>query len=133
MNKSLSTLMWVAIGALGAAAFGVIALARGETISASWLVLAGVCTYLVAYRFYSRYLAYTVFGLDDRARDAGRTARQRPRLPPDQPVGRCSATTSRPSPARGRSWDRRSPPNSGSCPARSGSSRASCSAAPCRT
>jgi carbon starvation protein len=43
-----------------------LALSRGETISAGWLVVAGVCTYLVAYRFYSRYLAYTVFGLDDR-------------------------------------------------------------------
>ena len=51
---------------LGAGAFGVLALSRGETISAAWLVIAGVCTYLVAYRFYSRYLAYTVFGLDDR-------------------------------------------------------------------
>ena len=40
-----------------------LALSRGETISAGWLVVAGVCTYLVAYRFYSRYLAYTVFGL----------------------------------------------------------------------
>jgi hypothetical protein len=39
------------------------ALARGETIQRrAWLVIAGVCTYLVAYRFYSRYLAYTVFG-----------------------------------------------------------------------
>ena len=47
-------------------AFGMLALSRGETISAGWLVVAGVCTYLVAYRFYSRYLAYTVFGLDDR-------------------------------------------------------------------
>ena len=66
MNKSLSIVMWIAIGLLGAIGFGVIALSRGETISAGWLVVAGVCTYLVAYRFYSRYLAYTVFGLDDR-------------------------------------------------------------------
>jgi carbon starvation protein len=51
---------------LGAAGFGMLALSRGETISAGWLVVAGVCTYLVAYRFYSRYLAFTVFGLDDR-------------------------------------------------------------------
>ena len=64
--KPLSILLWVAIAALGAAGFGVIALSRGETISAGWLVVAGVCTYLVAYRFYSRYLAYTVFGLDDK-------------------------------------------------------------------
>ena len=50
----------------GAAAFGVLALARGETISAAWLVVAAVCTYLVAYRFYSRFIAAKVFGLDAR-------------------------------------------------------------------
>ena len=66
MNKILSVVMWAAVAVLGAAAFGMIALSRGETISAGWLVVAGVCTYTVAYRFYSRYLAYTVFGLDDR-------------------------------------------------------------------
>ena len=66
MKKPLSILVWVVIAALGAAAFGIIALSRGETVSAAWLVIAGVSTYLVAYRFYSRYLAYTVFGLDDR-------------------------------------------------------------------
>ncbi|NOT26268.1 MAG: carbon starvation protein A [Acidobacteria bacterium] len=66
MNKFLFVAMWVAIALVGAIAFGVIALSRGETISAGWLVVAGVSTYLVAYRFYSRYLAYTVFGLDDR-------------------------------------------------------------------
>ena len=66
MNKMLSIGIWVVVGAVGAAAFGMLALSRGETISAGWLVVAGVCTYLVAYRFYSRYLAYTVFGLDDR-------------------------------------------------------------------
>jgi carbon starvation protein len=60
----MATLGWILVAAIGAGAFGVIALARGETISATWLILAGVCTYLVAYRFYSRYLAYTVFGLD---------------------------------------------------------------------
>ena len=66
MKKLLSIAIWVVIAMLGAAAFGMLALSRGETISAGWLVVAGVCTYLVAYRFYSRYLAYTVFGLDDR-------------------------------------------------------------------
>ncbi|MBI4487331.1 MAG: carbon starvation protein A, partial [Acidobacteria bacterium] len=66
MNKTLTVVVWVVVAALGAAGFGVIALSRGETISAGWLVVAGVCTYLVAYRFYSRYLAYTVLGLDNR-------------------------------------------------------------------
>jgi carbon starvation protein len=66
MNKMVSTVVWVLVALLGAAGFGMMALSRGETISAGWLVVAGVCTYLVAYRFYSRYLAYKVFGLDDR-------------------------------------------------------------------
>ncbi len=66
MSKTLSVLVWVLVALAGAGAFGVIALARGETISAAWLVVAAVCTYLVAYRYYSRYIADTVFGLDAR-------------------------------------------------------------------
>src|SRR5688572_15893509 len=66
MPKPLSILVWVLVAAAGAGAFGVIALARGETISAGWLIVAAVCTYLVAYRFYSRFIANQVFGLDPR-------------------------------------------------------------------
>jgi carbon starvation protein len=56
---------WGAVATLGAVALGVVAMSRGETISAAWLIVAGLCSYAVAYRFYSRYLATTVFGLDD--------------------------------------------------------------------
>src|SRR5262249_55864783 len=66
MPKSLSLVIWVAVSLLGAAAFGVLALSRGETISAAWMVTAAVCTYAVAYRFYSRFIATRVMGLDDR-------------------------------------------------------------------
>jgi carbon starvation protein len=66
MSRSTSILLWGAISVLGAAAFGVLALARGETISAAWLLVAAVCTYAVAYRFYSKFLATRVFGLDAR-------------------------------------------------------------------
>jgi len=59
-------LLWVAIALLGAAAFGVLALVRGETINAAWLLVAAVCTYTIAFRFYSKFLANTVFGLDPR-------------------------------------------------------------------
>jgi carbon starvation protein len=62
----LKTLVWILVAVAGAAAFGVMALARGETISAAWLIVAAVCSYLVAYRFYSRFIADTVFGLDPR-------------------------------------------------------------------
>jgi carbon starvation protein len=82
MNRTLSTVVWIAVAVLGAAAFGVLALSRGETISAGWLVVAGVCTYLVAYRFYSRFLANTVFGLDDtRATPAERLGNGRDFVP----------------------------------------------------
>jgi len=56
--------IWALISLLGAAAFGVLALVRGETINAAWLLIAAVCTYVVAYRFYSKFLADKVFGLD---------------------------------------------------------------------
>jgi carbon starvation protein len=65
MKKLLSILVWAVVAALGAAAFGVLALKRGENINAAWLLTAAVCTYAVAYRFYSRFLAYKVFDLDD--------------------------------------------------------------------
>ena len=58
--------MWIVISVLGAVAFGVLALARGETISAAWLLTAAVCTYVIGYRFYSKFLADKVFGLDPR-------------------------------------------------------------------
>ncbi|MGQ0815615.1 MAG: carbon starvation CstA family protein [Gemmatimonadota bacterium] len=66
MRKLVSILTWGVIAALGAGAFGVLALERGENINAAWLLTAAVCTYAVAYRFYSRFLAYKVFQLDNR-------------------------------------------------------------------
>jgi carbon starvation protein len=64
--RPLSIVGWAFVSLLGAAAFGVLALARGETISAAWLLIAAVCTYAVGYRFYSKFLANKVFGLDPR-------------------------------------------------------------------
>lgn len=65
MSKLLSALVWVVIALIGAAAFAWLAISRGETISAAWLLTAAVCTYLVAYRFYSKFIAAKVFALDD--------------------------------------------------------------------
>jgi carbon starvation protein len=71
--RPLSVVGWILVSVLGAASFGVLALARGETISAAWLLTAAVCTYVVGYRFYSKFLANKVFGLDrDRATPAER-------------------------------------------------------------
>ncbi|MBI4543062.1 MAG: carbon starvation protein A [Gemmatimonadetes bacterium] len=66
MRAIMGGLVWVAVALLGTAGFGALALARGETVSAAWLLVAGVSTYVVAYRFYSRFLAVRVFALDDR-------------------------------------------------------------------
>jgi carbon starvation protein len=66
MRTYLPKLAWAAVAALGAASLALIALHRGETINAAWLVIAAVCTYLVGYRFYAKFLATRVFGLDDR-------------------------------------------------------------------
>jgi carbon starvation protein len=61
-----SRLAWALVGLAGAVAWGVLALHRGETINAAWLVLAAVGTYLIAFRFYSRFLADRVLGANDR-------------------------------------------------------------------
>jgi carbon starvation protein len=65
MNKSLRALIWVAISVLGAGALGGIALARDERINGMWFVVAAVCVYLVAYRFYSAFIATRVLALDN--------------------------------------------------------------------
>lgn len=61
----LSILIWTVIAILGAAGLATIALHRGETISAAWLLTAAIGTYLVAYRFYSRFIATKIMQLDD--------------------------------------------------------------------
>jgi carbon starvation protein len=78
----LRAIAWLLVGLAGAAGWGVLALHRGETISAAWLVLAAVATYLLAFRFYSRFLADRVFGLNDRrATPAERLANGRDYVP----------------------------------------------------
>jgi carbon starvation protein len=59
-----SYLAWTGIAIAGAAALGGIALNRGEPVNAAWFVVAAVCVYLVAYRFYAGFLAAKVFALD---------------------------------------------------------------------
>src|SRR5437867_12485136 len=65
MRKALVIALWTAIALVGAGALASIAFTRGEPVSAIWFVLAAACTYLVAYRFYSAFLAARVLGLDD--------------------------------------------------------------------
>lgn len=66
MHPLLKRLVWVLIAVLGAVAFAVLALARGESVNAAWILVAGVASYVIAFRFYSRFIAFRVFALDDR-------------------------------------------------------------------
>jgi carbon starvation protein len=56
---------WSAVALLGAGALASIAFTRGEPVSGIWFVAAAACTYLLAYRFYSAFLAAKVLALDD--------------------------------------------------------------------
>ncbi len=49
---------------VGAAAFAMLAFTRGEPVNAAWMVAAALCTYSVAYRFYSKFIATQVLRLD---------------------------------------------------------------------
>ena len=50
-------LLWIAVALIGAFAVGGIALHRGETINAMWIVVAAGCVYAIGYRFYSAWVA----------------------------------------------------------------------------
>ena len=60
-----SIAMWTAIAVVGAVCWGVLALARDEEISALWILFAALASYAIAYRFYSRFIAYRVLEVDD--------------------------------------------------------------------
>ncbi|MEI7262027.1 carbon starvation CstA family protein [Pectobacterium carotovorum] len=63
-NAILKHIPWMILGIIGAACLGVVALRRGEHISALWIIVASVAVYLVAYRYYSLYIAQKVMQLD---------------------------------------------------------------------
>ena len=66
-NNSLGRhLPWLVLAIVGACALGVVALRRGEAINALWIVVAAVAIYLVAYRYYSLFIANNVMQLDPR-------------------------------------------------------------------
>src|SRR5215831_3433216 len=64
MANLLRTLTWVGVAMFGALALGTIALHRGESINAMWLVVAAFCSYALGYRFYSKFVSAKVLALD---------------------------------------------------------------------
>jgi carbon starvation protein len=72
-GRTRSIVIWTAVAVVGAVAWGVIALVRGEQISAAWLIFAALASYAIAYRFYARWIARKVLEVDrDRATPAER-------------------------------------------------------------
>ena len=57
--------IWIVVALVGAGALGGIAFHRGEPLNATWFVVAAACCYLVAYRFYSAFIAARLLTLDD--------------------------------------------------------------------
>ena len=66
MKKTLGILVWLVVAALGAFAYGTLAVRRGEPINSIYILVAALCTYAIGYRFYSKWIAARVMMLDDR-------------------------------------------------------------------
>ncbi|MGC5077919.1 carbon starvation CstA family protein [Agrococcus sp. DT81.2] len=61
----LKIVLWVAIALLGGVAWTMLAIVRGETVNAIWFVFAAVTTYMIFYRFYSKYIERKIVRPDD--------------------------------------------------------------------
>jgi len=57
-------LIWAGVILLGTISLGIVALTRGEPVNAAWLVVAAVCIYFIAYRFYGLFVAERALGVD---------------------------------------------------------------------
>lgn len=64
MDRLGKHLGWGLLALLGASSLGYIALNRGEQINALWIVVAAVCVYLIAYRYYGLFIAKRVLAVD---------------------------------------------------------------------
>ena len=59
-----SVVIWTTVALVSAVAWSVLALHRGEEVSAAWMVAAALGSYAIAYRFYSKFIAYRVLRVD---------------------------------------------------------------------
>src|SRR3712207_2692386 len=64
-RSPLSVLIWTAVALIGAVCWTVLALFRGESVSALWILFAALSSYAIAYRFYARFIATRVLEVDD--------------------------------------------------------------------
>ena len=66
MKKIAGNFVWLLIALLGAWAYFTIAVHRGERINSAFILIAAICTYVIGYRFYSKWIAARVLMLNDR-------------------------------------------------------------------
>jgi len=79
--------IWIVVALVGAVCWGVLALSRGETVNAGWLLFAALASYAIAYRFYARFIQRRVLEADDtRATPAERLDNGRDYVPMDRRV-----------------------------------------------
>ncbi|MDR2011708.1 MAG: carbon starvation protein A [Rhodanobacter sp.] len=64
MTTIANKLGWAVLAVIGACCLGVIALRQGESINALWLVTAAAAIFLIAQRFYARFIADKALGID---------------------------------------------------------------------
>ena len=64
MSAAAGKLMWAALSVFAACGLAVLALHRGESVNAIWLVAVAIAVYLIGYRWYARFIAGRVLGLD---------------------------------------------------------------------
>jgi len=82
MHKNITLIVWILVGLLVTFALSTIALNRGESINALWLITAAVCIYAIAYRFYAAWIAAKVLMVDEtRATPAERLNNGRDYMP----------------------------------------------------
>src|SRR5450631_948731 len=60
-----SMVVWGAVALVGAVCWAMLALSRGENVSALWILFAALSSYAIAYRFYARFITYRVLGTDN--------------------------------------------------------------------
>ncbi|KQP27030.1 carbon starvation CstA family protein, partial [Aeromicrobium sp. Leaf272] len=64
-SRVRTIVVWSAVALVGAVCWAVLALSRGEDVSALWILFAALSSYAIAYRFYSRFIARKVLEVDD--------------------------------------------------------------------
>ncbi|WP_420814670.1 carbon starvation CstA family protein [Kineococcus siccus] len=64
-SRTRSIVVWTLVALVGATAWTVLALSRGESVNALWVLFAALASYAIAYRFYARFITYRVLRADD--------------------------------------------------------------------